>query len=329
MSAVLAFGVISLSNVANAEDVPGTLPSSMADKEFRSVPSAGLADFHNKYGRYKVEIGAKGSNSASHRISIYKPHSGAKVAAAYFLAASNFSRAIQDGYIKLNGKSVNWDRGVFNSLPNSTNFFHSVQADVKRIIRNKANSAGKGKISFKVQELQYNSNIDGEILVIVWEHDSFRKQTVLLYFGGLKTTGDQFIIDLRNKIRNSLDIVLSLGISFGYQTPSVRNQVSHIKVNGKQLTKSAGGQDDGGSYNGGLITVGSYKDKLDKYPNNPNAAPTNFDYDDEFYNINPLVATNATTVKIETVNPSNDDNIFFAAVVLPQKVDDSIVCDVE
>ena len=126
-------------------------------------------------------------------------------------------------------------------------------------------------------------------------------------------TGDTFNVGLAEPLDKSdpnLVLDMSLGISFGYQGSG---QYSVIDVNGTRMTTSAGGQDDGYSGNGGLITVGGIGDS-NTNPSNPYAGPSNYRTDDELYNLLPFVNTGDTSIRVDTVNPSNDDNIFFAAL---------------
>jgi cysteine-rich repeat protein len=79
-------------------------------------------------------------------------------------------------------------------------------------------------------------------------------------------------------------------------------------VNESTLTTSAGGSEDGEQLaNGSLITVGDYNAN----PVNPNDSDSP---DDEFYTLVPFLSAGDASVDITTVNPSNDDNIFFAAL---------------
>jgi hypothetical protein len=103
---------------------------------------------------------------------------------------------------------------------------------------------------------------------------------------------------------------MGLGTSFSYQNAGTQ-QYSIINVNGQRLSTSSGGEDDGISSNGGLITVGGYRDSRNNPPD-PNATPTNPRSDDERYNLLPYIKNNSTVIRIDTSNPSNDDNIFFA-----------------
>jgi hypothetical protein len=134
-----------------------------------------------------------------------------------------------------------------------------------------------------------------------------------MMFGGQDPEGDQFIISLSEPLDLSEDprADMGLGISFGCQTEAECGsvQISQIDVNMTRMTSSAGGQDDGLTENGSLITVGGFGD-LNDNPG-PFDAPTSFRTDDELYSLLPFVMSGDTQIQVDTINPSNDDNIFF------------------
>ncbi|HEY9246763.1 MAG TPA: Ig-like domain-containing protein, partial [Candidatus Methanoperedens sp.] len=143
--------------------------------------------------------------------------------------------------------------------------------------------------------------------------------TIVLLFGAQKVSGDTFNIGLANPINKAdpnLGLDMSLGISYGFQGGS---QYSQVDVNGNRLTTSAGGQDDGTDENGALITVGGIGD-TNFNPADPFALPSVCGKapgcDDELYSLLPFVNTSDTKITVFTKNPSNDDNILFAALNL-------------
>ena len=105
----------------------------------------------------------------------------------------------------------------------------------------------------------------------------------------------------------------SLGISYGHQPTS---QYSQIDVNGVRLTTSAGGEDDGQSVNGALLTVGGLDDSNVNPPDPYTTGVYGPNYDDELYNLLPFVSDGDVTITVYTINPSDDDNIFFSAMFL-------------
>lgn len=163
--------------------------------------------------------------------------------------------------------------------------------------------------NFNVTELGY---LDGEVLAVVYSVAGDPVQTALIFDGESATTGDTFNINLATPFDGTTDAIFSLGISYGFQG---NVQASQVDVNGARLTSSAGGQDDGFSSNGGLITAGGVGDSI-LNPLNPLAVPNGFRSDDELYNLAPFMSVGDTLITINTRNPSNDDNIFFASLVV-------------
>jgi cysteine-rich repeat protein len=98
-----------------------------------------------------------------------------------------------------------------------------------------------------------------------------------------------------------------------HKTSSIITQLVSLffqqDVNGARLTSFAGGSDDGFPQNGGLLTVGGYDDSNDNPVN-----PFGQDPDDELYNLVPFLVEGDDDIEVQTVNPSNDDIIFFAAI---------------
>ena len=76
------------------------------------------------------------------------------------------------------------------------------------------------------------------------------------------------------------------------------------------MTDFAGNFDDGSTLSdGSLITVGGIGD-----PAQTN--PASYADDHELYDLSPLLTMGATSFNIFTVNPTNDDNIFFMGLTL-------------
>ncbi|MDQ6735097.1 MAG: DUF6531 domain-containing protein, partial [Nitrospirota bacterium] len=153
-------------------------------------------------------------------------------------------------------------------------------------------------------------------------------KSVTLLYGAQNTNGDTFNVALAqpiNKNDPNQELTFGLGISFGYQSVS---QYSLVDVNGARLSSAAGGQDDcdqkyaaspnfGSCGNGTLLTVGGVGDSTSNPPD-PNATPQDGCVprcDDELYNLEPFVNNGDTSLTIHTLNPSNDDNIFFGWLV--------------
>ena len=276
---------------------------------------AGLTEFFSATGKLFLSVDGAGSNNASHTAQVEKPNASTTVRQAFVLAASaGFSgRVLNNGDVAINGTPINWDARVPGAIANSNH-----RADVTSIVKPIIDAASPGRVTFTFTEVS-TSGIDGEILVVVFDDPlQTADSTVSLLFGAQNISGDTFSITLAEPIDPTSPGAVAdmgLGISFGFQGTS---QFSIVNVNGRRLTSSAGGQDDGLAANGGLITVGG----LDDSNANPNsdAFPSDSRTDDERYSLiqgnsvdsNPFISPTDTSISVFTQNPSNDDNIFFA-----------------
>ena len=275
---------------------------------------AGLAEFFSATGKLSLSADGAGSSNESHIIQVEKPNASATVRKAFLMAASFCgANSIPDNSVSINGNPIAWNDSVVNS------FFFSVRADVTSIVKPVVDAAAAGRINFTLAENAANNGcIDGEALAVVFDDPlQTRDTTVILLFGGQAQGGDTFAITLAEPINPASAGALAdmgLGISFGFQ-PS--GQFSIVEVNGHRVSTSAGGQDDGATPNGGLITVGGLDDSNANPPdpfatdtscNNPSAPRC----DDELYSLLPFITANDTGISVFTQNPSGDDNIFFA-----------------
>ncbi|MGH7767602.1 MAG: Ig-like domain-containing protein [Candidatus Binatia bacterium] len=270
---------------------------------------AGLTEFFTATGTLSLSVDAGGSNSAQgHVIEVEKPNAAATVRKAFVLAASTgFSgRVLNHGDIAIDGAPIHWDAGVAGAILNSNH-----RADVTAIVKPIVDAASPGRVAFTFTEVK-TGGIDGEILVVVFDDPSQATDTtVSLLFGAQDIAGDNFSITLAQPIDPNAPGALAdmgLGISFGCQPGGQR---STVDVNGLRLSSSAGGKKAPGvCKNGQLITVGGLDDS-NANPN-PNALPAGSRTDDGLYSLLPLITSSDTTISIDTRNPSNDDNLFFA-----------------
>ena len=242
---------------------------------------------------------------------------GATVEKAFLYSASVWSRSLADvefeGSTLISSPSSRLDVALKNSNPASENRW-----DVTSLVQTKV-GGGSGLFDFSVKELGY---LDGEILAVVYSILNQPTKTAIIFDGELATTGDTFDIQLSPPFEVGDDVIMSLGISYGYQGT---DQYTRVDVNGQRLTSSAGGQDDGYGANGGLITAGGVGDSIANPPNpfaGPNNDPT---YDDELYNLGSFLASGDMLITIDTLNPSNDDNVFFMALTAEGKAQTHVV----
>lgn len=282
--------------------------------------AAALDPFTSESGNVSLSVDALGTNVASGGTIDVQKGAGATVRKAYLFAASTgFSGYTPaNGDLTLNGSPVNWLAGTI--VASSIASFNAA-ADVTAIVKPVVDAAPAGAVSFLLAENAQTFQYDGAILAVILNDPAAPSGSVLLMYGAQAVSGDDFNIALSDpvdKTNPNFKLDLSLGISFGFQ-PS--GQFSTVDVNGTRMTTSAGGQDDGVGANGALITAGGIDD-LNDNPPDPSAtdgsclgaqgpAPR---CDDELYNLLPFVNNGATTLMFHTQNPSNDDNMFFAAL---------------
>jgi len=256
-------------------------------------------------------LGVYPGNSGT--IQVEKP-AGATVRSAYMAAATTgfTNYRLADGDIMIDGVGIAWDIETRSSI-SSWNYW----ADVTSIVKSKIDAAPAGRVDFTITE-KNTYGIDGEILAVIFDDpNQTTDNTIVLLFGAQDVAGDTFAIGLAEPIDTSdpnLVLDMSLGISYGYQRYG-GGQYSIVDVNGVRLTTSAGGEDDGDHSNGALLTVGGLDDS-NANPPDPYATPSNPRTDDELYNLIPFVSDGDTSIHVYTRNPSNDDNIFFAALFL-------------
>lgn len=292
-----------------------------------SVPATGLKVIATETGKLAFSADGAGSNNPSGAmIQVNKPNLSASVRRAVFACASYAARVINDADVALDGNPIIWTQNVMNSV-GTMPYFDSVLSDITNLVKPKIDAAAVGQINFLQTEI-LTTTIDGCALYVIFDDPSqVNDSTIVLLFGGQRTSGDSFSINLAqpiDKIDPNLNLGLSLATSYGYQGALSTLQYSQIDINGNHLSTASGGQDDCDIFafgsnecatNGALMTVGGINDSLTN-PTNPLASATiNAHSDDELYNLLPFVNNGDTALTISTKNPSNDDNIFAAALV--------------
>lgn len=281
--------------------VPGTLES-LGLGENREITANGLTQLYSVTGKYTLSADGAGTSASTYSIDVNKPNASATVYKAYFFGAPVWSYSTTCA--TLNGNAITWD-GSAVAAWGCCNYYDDVTSIVAAVV----DPAAPGIISIPMTECSYS---DGFGLLVIFSDPFTFQKTIVIMFGGLSTTGDNFALTLAEPI-DPIDpgamLDMGLGISYSYQ-PS--GQYSIIDINSQRLTTSAGGFDDGGGYNGGLITVGGIGD-LNTNPPDPFATDGGGSrYDDELYSLLPLITNTTTNILVTTSNPSSDDNIFLA-----------------
>jgi PEP-CTERM motif len=262
--------------------------------------AASLVVFNTYVGSYGLSTDGGGSVGASYTISAFVPV-GATVTAAY-LYHSTFTGTTYGG-VTLDGNALAFGPSIINT---SAPYLASARADVTSFLAPVINGGVGGTYNFTIDEGGNTSSIDGTALVVVYSLPSLATSTVAILDGFAALGGDTTTLNFSAPLdptASGFTAEMRLGIGF-----SCCGQASTVKVNGTTITTVAGNNDDGiGSFsNGQLITVGGDDDAF-------SALNPAYGDDHERYNLVPYINVGDTSIKIDTVNPSNDDNIFLAA----------------
>lgn len=309
----------------DASSVPGTVASagklSSSDvkrQQTRIQTVSSLSAMFDVTGKFYVSIDGKGMTAASSTIRIRRSTATSIVHKAYLFTATVWNNFASPplGTILLNNIAIPaWERVVQGVNP------FNQYADVTTIVANFMASAAVG-ISLIPYTETNSAFVDGSVLAVIFSDSSIDGlNSIRLFFGGQNPQGDSFPVTFTAPIDKSIagtSAGMSLGISFSFQ-PSTQPQFSTVTVTSRVgtaqlITSSAGGFDDGEAANGALLTVGGIGDQA----GNPAVAtltnPTVSTYDDELYNLLAPLNNGQTSTTISTLNPSQDDNIFFAAI---------------
>jgi hypothetical protein len=268
----------------------------------------GLQQFYSVTGNYTLSADGKGSLSSSMTIRVNKPNAQATVEKAILISTAT-NGTIANGCVTIAGSPISWEGSATSS---GTVNFSNYWADITSTVKDQINGFPAGISTLNITECN-TSIIEGEALLVIFKDPSATQKTIIVMLGAQNPAGDNFSVTLAKAIDPTATgalLDMGLGIGFGFQA-SGGNQRSQVSVNGQRITSSSGGEDDGASSNGALITVGGIGD-LNTNPADPLAGPVNPRTDDELYSILPFITNTTTSLNINTINPSLDDNIFLA-----------------
>jgi len=279
-------------------------------------------------GNVGLSIDAIGSNSSPVGNIQANIPSGATILAAYLYSAgtpypwySNSPRTTGDyngAGISLAGNAVtNYDT-IVGAVSGRADIgqWYTGRANVTDLISSLA-VAGPA-YSWSVTETGLNNRIDGEVLAIVYQDASLPLGSVILLDGGQNTDGETTTVNFAAPLGDTSDPAFFAEMALGISFSTGISQVSRVDVNGSRLTSAAGGYDDGGGFDGGLITAGGLGDSTGN-PADPFSAVA---ADDELYDLVPFLSTGDTSLTLFTDNPSDDDNIFFMGLRINAEVKD-------
>ncbi|QLE47646.1 PEP-CTERM sorting domain-containing protein [Nostoc sp. C057] len=273
-----------------------------------SSPASASLLFRESFDNAALSIDAFGSTSNNGTLQTDVPV-GATVLKAYLYASSvweNFNGPVSD--VKLNGNLLKV-ADAFLLTPDE-NPATTVRWDVTSLL-----SSLGGLQNHTIEELGDN---DGETLVVSYQDATTIGLSSFILDGELSPTGDTTRLNF-DKPYSGGDFIVSFADTYSFQ-PSGQFTIVDVttdSTSSRRLTSSAGGQDDGESSNGGLITAGGIGDSL----TNPDPFASDsggFKTDDELYNLalgnsndpNPFIQSGDTFIELNTVNPTNDENVY-------------------
>ena len=272
------------------------------------APASASLVVQNVISNAALSIDGFGSTTNSGFIQANIP-TGSTIQRAYLYATSVWDMSPVYG-VTFNGSTLSL--GSATILGPNQNPATTARWDVTSII---ASSFTGGLQDFSIVE---NGDNDGAVLVVAYSNSSTQGFTSVILDGELSTGGDTSQFDFASPYTGG-DFLVSLASSYSRQPSGQATEidVTTNSTNNRRLTSSAGGQDDGEGARGGLITVGGIGDS----PDNPDpcALPSQGPrIDDEYYNLalgnsaNPdaFISHGDTFLRLKTVNPTNDDNVF-------------------
>jgi len=271
------------------------------------APSLSVASdtlFQEYTGDVGVATSGWGSTTQSGTIFTSAIPAGSTVTAAYLYTSEFFSDGLAGGTLGGTPVSYSTALGVNTSACCS---LQAYRADVTSIVAPVVDGGPGGVYSFGITET--DANQDGEALVVVYTNPAIATNTVAILNGFAESTGDVSHVNFADPLDPSAPgFFAHMIIGDGF---SCCNQESTITVNGQAMTTVAGNNDssvDGFAANGNLITVGNINGPYTG--GTPGLPQTNYDSDHEAYDLVPFISNGDTTITINTINSSLDDNIF-------------------
>ena len=312
-----------------------------------TLVDAGLQQIAMEAGNISWSI--DGASEPSHvagttiDIQVEKP-AGATVRSVFFIAGdggnrNNSGHAPTDVFIAgVNLPLTHWAK--ITSCPGSEcwNNFNTYYGDVTDELESviEALPDGISNLSFDQGDGTDNDMIEGGALVVVWNDESAPLSTIYLMAGTSDPAGDSFTFNFPAIVPVNLqrDLIFSVGSSNSYQVGSW-SQTSRITANNTILSNIAGGCDDSEIFNnpncgfGGYNTIGGVGDDLTN-PGEVDDEVVSYDreLDDELYRLNDVMNVGDTSLTVNTLNPSNNDNVYFAGLYLQDMLPTSNYCEV-
>lgn len=268
---------------------------------------ASLSPFQTFTGNVAASTDGCGSTTQTCTMDINVPV-GSTVLGAFLYTSMFQDTSPPAAGTTLNGNAVNFTTPL--GIATSCCQLQAWRSDVTSIIQSIVGGGSAAPIGLTINESDPNQ--DGEALVVVYSNATTvpNTQTVGILDGFSATTGDTATITFASPLDPTAPGFLAeMRIGDGF---SCCGQKSTITVNGTTITENAGNNDDSQDAfvsNGNLITMGGDND-----PFSP-LLPS-YEDDHERYDISGQISTGDTSITVDTLNPSNDDNIFLEVFIL-------------
>lgn len=290
-----------------------------------SMPASATLLLNGAWQGAALSIDGWGGNTNANGMLLADTPFGSEVLQAYLYAPSVWGGGTSN--VSLAGNLLNTTAAT--TLTPDVNQATTLRWDVTSIMRPLIEGTN-GLQSFAYKEA---GEMDGGVLVIVYKNASTANGTAIIMDGELATTGDTTTLTFASPYVGG-DVIMSLASSFSFNgngNTNATGQVTTIDVitsstASRRLSGCAGGNDDANflQANGALITVGGIGDSA----TNPDPLCAGGAGDDELYNLalgnsadaTPFLQAGDSSVTLNTLNPSNDDNVFFMGFTSSFKV---------
>ncbi|HTZ66180.1 MAG TPA: PEP-CTERM sorting domain-containing protein [Roseiarcus sp.] len=263
--------------------------------------------FQEYIGDYGVSTSGWGSVSTSDGTVAATVPVGSTVTAAYLYTSTwDFSAPFDPSGTTFQGSPISLTPLGVNSSACCN--LQGWRADVTSLVAPVINGGPGGTYDFSLTEANTTQQ-DGEALVVVYSNPSQSTQTVAILNGFASSSGDTSVVNFSKPLDTSAPgFFAHMAIGDGF---SCCDQESTISVNGKEMTTVAGNNDssvDASPADGNLITMGNINGPYTG--GTPGFPQTDYSADHEAYDLVPFLSDGETTIKIDTINASHDDNIF-------------------
>jgi hypothetical protein len=303
----------------------GVLVSGVGASAANALPSttswtdAGLQQMFSVKGHLTWSADGLGIESGqTGTIQVKRPANSSVIAAYLMVSTVGVATAPTD--VKINAAAVTFSHTATETTSgySFTNYFSDVTSNVKTFIDDKTPGVIDIAVDNGAAQLDPDAFITGDALVVVFNTPSAPSASFVLDFGTSNPAGDNFSLAYPALTQpETADLEMSIGDAYSYGS----GQTSVVTVNGQTLSDQTGHFDDCSTFaqdntnciDPALITVGGVGDNLTNPTPGGTWSPTS---DDELYSLSPFVHVGDTQIAVNTLNASNDDNLFMAAFYL-------------